>query len=389
MISNLKFKLFVALIASVFAILLFEAFLRITQPKPENLSKLESSSLFLYENNHGAEFTYKSSEFNNPIKINSYGFRDIEFNKAKPKGVYRIAILGDSYEEALQVDLENTWQKIMAKKISQEVKKDVESYNFGISGYGTDQNWLTLREKVWQFSPDMIILAFSPNDVGDTYKNNLVRLENGNLKIINSKEREGGNIIGKFVRETYTYHIIIKASSSNKLGKQIVNSIRTKFLRFSKDGRFFLSDAQLIEGPFEVIASQINPPKEVQDTWKIIRALIIDMKMQAKEKDAEFLITINIPSTQVEDENWNNLKKQYNLDPSTSSPNVINDVIGKIAEENNILLYDPRIDASEWTKNEGAIYFKIDGHFNLSGHKFMGEKVADFILENYLINYNY
>lgn len=384
---NLTLKLLIVIFSAVAAVVLFEIVLRLTTPKPENLAKLESSPLFIYENNPNTEFSYKSNEFNNYIKINSYGFRDIEFSEAKPGGTYRIAVLGDSHEEALQVDLENTWQKIMARRLSEKLNKNIESYNFGVSGYGTDQNWLSLREKVWQFSPDMVILAFSPNDVGDTYKNNLVRVENDNLKMTSIKERERDNVLGQLVRQTYTYHIIVQAASKSKPGKNLVNYIRTKFLGFAKDERFFLSDAQLVEGPFEVIASQKNPPKEVIDTWKIVKALIYEMNSQAKDNGAQFLITINIPRSQVDSEDWERIRIQYNLNPSESSADEINKVIGEIAKETNIDFYDPRIDALNWVKNNGIIHFPKDSHFNLIGHKFMGEKVADFILRNNLVNF--
>src|SRR5438552_2622971 len=43
--------------------------------------------------------------------INAEGWRDVAHELAKPPGVYRIAVLGDSYVEALQVELEQTFWK--------------------------------------------------------------------------------------------------------------------------------------------------------------------------------------------------------------------------------------------------------------------------------------
>ncbi len=41
-----------------------------------------------------------------------------------------------------------------------------EIINFGVSGYGTAQELQILRHRVWDYSPDMIILAFlTGNDV--------------------------------------------------------------------------------------------------------------------------------------------------------------------------------------------------------------------------------
>ena len=83
----------------------------------------------------------------------------------------------------------------------------------------------------------MVILAFSPNDVGDTFENHLVKLSKGKLEVISPKERAGGNFLGKILREAYLYHMIVRASSQSDLGKRVVGKIRTKVLGFptSKD----------------------------------------------------------------------------------------------------------------------------------------------------------
>jgi len=383
----LKFKLILTILAVIIAVVFFEIALRFFLPEPENLAKLKSSSVFLHENKPNAIFHYSSNgEFENEININSSGFRDDEFSTAKKAGTFRIAVLGDSQEEAMQVPLIDTWQKVMAKKLSVELKVDVESYNFGVSGYGTDQEWLTLREKVWQFMPDMIILAFSPNDVGDTYKNKLVRINNGQLDIISTKEKTGGNWLGNVVRETYNYHLIAKAFSRNRISKILFDKFRIKILGFPKEERFFLSDAQLVQGPFEVIASQKNPPDEVLEGWELVKALVSDMKKQADSHQAKFLITINIPRAQVFPDDWKFLQQRYNLDLTTSAPYEINVMMGKISNDLNILFYDPRLDAIEWTNNYGILHYPKDAHFNKNGNLFMGTKVARYILERKLIS---
>ncbi len=361
------------------AAVIFEILLKIFIPAPENLAKLQSSSDFLHENKKNVVFRHTSSEFDNEISINSHGFRDSEFYKEKAEGVFRIAVLGDSQEEALQVALADTWQKVMTKKLSEGSGSKVETYNFGVSGYGTDQQWLTLREKVWQFAPDLVILAFSPNDVGDTYKNKLVRIKDNQIEVITNAQRAGGNFLGKLARQTYTYHLIIRAASSNVIAKRAVDKVRTKILGFSKEEKFFLSDAQLVQGPFEVIASQKNPPSEVAGGWKLVKALIFDMGKQAKDHEAKFMITINIPRAQVLPSDWEILQKTYNLDPQNSSPYEINEVLAKIAVDLGILFYDPRLDAISWMKENGDLHLKADGHFNKNGNLFMGIKVAEFI----------
>ena len=118
----------------------------------------------------GAEGWY-SKEGEAYVRINSDGLRDREHAIAKPQGTFRIAIVGDSYCEALSVPLEEAFWAVMGEKLEEcnaFPGRKVEVINFGVSGYGTAQELLTLREKVWKYSPDLVLLAVtSNNDITD------------------------------------------------------------------------------------------------------------------------------------------------------------------------------------------------------------------------------
>lgn len=108
------------------------------------------------------------------VEINSDALRDIEHSVQKPGNTLRIAVIGDSYSEALQVDLNEIWWRIMQDKLNSCSFFDdnkVEVINFGVSGYGTAQEYITLKEKVWKYSPDIVILAVTTNnDITDNYR---------------------------------------------------------------------------------------------------------------------------------------------------------------------------------------------------------------------------
>jgi hypothetical protein len=118
----------------------------------------------------GAEGWYRR-EGRNYVRINSEGLRDVEHAKQKPPNTVRIAVIGDSYAEALQVPLEQTFWAVMAEKIGQcpsYAGRRVEVINFGVSGYGTAQELITLRQKVWDYAPDIVLLAVcTGNDITD------------------------------------------------------------------------------------------------------------------------------------------------------------------------------------------------------------------------------
>lgn len=111
------------------------------------------------------------------VKISSQGLRDVEHPVAKPADTYRIAVLGDSYAEAMQVAEERAFWWLLPQRLKAcrfAGGKRIETINFGVSGYGTGHELLTLRERVWQYSPDMVLLAFFP---GNDVRNNSKSLE--------------------------------------------------------------------------------------------------------------------------------------------------------------------------------------------------------------------
>jgi len=118
----------------------------------------------------GAEGWY-TTEGQSYVKINSHGLRDHEVLVEKPAGCIRIAVLGDSFAEAVQVPLENSFPKVLEHVLNDGRDPSAAQFqviNFGVSGFGTGSELLALREKVWEYQPDIVVLAmFLGNDIRD------------------------------------------------------------------------------------------------------------------------------------------------------------------------------------------------------------------------------
>ncbi|HEX2220565.1 MAG TPA: SGNH/GDSL hydrolase family protein [Gemmatimonadales bacterium] len=105
------------------------------------------------------------------IGINSDGLRGPETSLEPPPGTYRIALLGDSFIEAFEVPYQSTVGEVIERRLSALRGTPVEVLNFGVGGYGTSQELLTLQHKVWKYSPDLVLLAVTTgNDISDNYR---------------------------------------------------------------------------------------------------------------------------------------------------------------------------------------------------------------------------
>lgn len=115
-------------------------------------------------------FHYEGNAY---VQINSAGFRDVEHTLQKPKGTYRILILGDSYTEARQVSLENTFGRKVEHQLQsceRLLPNNVEVINFGVPGYGNAEELITLRSRGWAYDPDLVLtMFFSGNDLIDNF----------------------------------------------------------------------------------------------------------------------------------------------------------------------------------------------------------------------------
>jgi hypothetical protein len=101
-------------------------------------------------------------EFRVQVTTNAFGFRDPEWTIEKPDGAIRIAILGDSFIEALQVPLELTATRQLATRLSASVSaRRVETLNFGVSNYGVGQYLMMYEQYVRQFRPDYVVVVAS------------------------------------------------------------------------------------------------------------------------------------------------------------------------------------------------------------------------------------
>jgi len=164
-------KLFLVLLGFFFGAIVAEVALRIvgySYPEFYVLDQVRGYAL-----RPGAEGWYRK-EGEAYIRINSDGLRDREHSIAKPENTFRIAILGDSYPEALSVPVHEAFWSVMQKRLQECIGmagKNVEVINFGVSGYGTAQELLTLREEVWKYSPDLVMLAVTTNnDIADNLR---------------------------------------------------------------------------------------------------------------------------------------------------------------------------------------------------------------------------
>ena len=111
------------------------------------------------------EFEGKTDSFHDYIGVsNSLGFRDRERAVAKPEGVRRILLLGDSVAAGQGIrKVENAFPARVENALVQ-AGLPIELLNFAVTGYNTQQEVWTLHDKGLEFDPDLVLVSFCLND---------------------------------------------------------------------------------------------------------------------------------------------------------------------------------------------------------------------------------
>lgn len=122
-------------------------------------------------------------EYDVQVDFNSRGIRGPEsLVYAKTPGVYRVLLLGDSFVEAVQINYGETLGEQLRAVLEEALGQPVEVINAGVSGFGTDQQLLWLREEGTKYAPDLVLLAVYPHN---DFMNNAELLESANQGSIN------------------------------------------------------------------------------------------------------------------------------------------------------------------------------------------------------------
>jgi hypothetical protein len=110
--------------------------------------------------------------FGQPFVTNDFGMHDDQVTIAKPAGTFRIAVLGASMDMGWGVKYQDTylnrlqqWLDARAARQGSSRPRRFEVLNFAVMAYSPLQRLDTLRRKVLEFQPDLVIYSATTLDI--------------------------------------------------------------------------------------------------------------------------------------------------------------------------------------------------------------------------------
>ena len=157
----------------------------------------------LYELKPDLDSYYKLADF----RTNSRGLRDREYPLEKPPATFRVAVIGGSYTMPSGVALEDAYHSILEDRLNRESPgRSHEFINFGVGGYATKNKLATLRRKVLEYRPDLILFVLDGTKLAD---------ETGTKRRFVPKERET-NFFQSFAWQLFLKSPLVASLSNDR-----------------------------------------------------------------------------------------------------------------------------------------------------------------------------
>ena len=388
---ELKKKIYFILFFITLILLLIEIILRLLNVEYPIFQKHDPIRGFSLLENSSGNWNREGKGY---VSINSDGLRDIEHDLKKPINTIRIAILGDSMAEARSLNINDTFWSKLNSNLNQCTNfhkgKKIEILNFGVSEYGTTQQYLTLKNNVWKYDPDLIILAFySGNDISD----NLKSLSKKKYRPYFLFESDGKFDVDKSYLESKPYKIL----------SSLPGRIFIKFSQYSRIAQLFrefyvqmyfknISKKKLNKEIKEINnfdrSSLYNPlNSDWSRAWLVTEKIIKMIDIEIKNKKKEFiLVTLSTPiQVYPDNDKIEKFKKENNIDDIFYPENRLD----KFSQKNSIKFIQIAKKMREIALEKSIFFHGFNntkmgtGHWNESGHKLASKLISEQICNFY------
>jgi lysophospholipase L1-like esterase len=329
------------------------------------------------------------SEGRSWVAINGDGMRDREHQIRKPAGTFRIAVLGDSMSEALQVPMERNFSAVLQNRLQGCPAlggKQTEALNFGVSGYGTAQELIMLQQRAWKYEPDLVLLAMFP---GNDIRNNSAALNHepsapyyllreGKLELAYPPTGPPENVLRR------TRDVILDHSRLLQTIYQIRKNLRTR----GADRMVSRDRDPTVYGEQGVDNATFAPPSgdDWRSAWQVTEMLLKSVRDETRAHGASLLVAL-IPSG-IQDNPDGAVREAFMRRLGVHNLSYAHDRLAAFARQEGIPVIPLEAPLRGYAESRHAVLHGFPngvmgfGHLNENGHQAAGEILAARICEH-------
>lgn len=303
------------------------------------------------------------AEVRGEYQINSAGWNSWrEYETTKKPNTLRIAVIGDSYVEAFQVNTDQSFAYVIEQNLSRQCgMRNAEVYSFGNSGNPLSAYLHVMRYVSNKFKPDIYIILIVHNDFLESFYGAKPPY------YLTYRQTAAG------------FEEVIEQPSfkPSKLRRFLCwfATVRYFYLNLNlKNSRFLFNLFRTYPEPdFEanIDVSQMfnNPVRE------LTKHIFSEYKSLAQKSNSKLLLIMDTNRSAI-----------YNgINPRTTKSFQYNQIVFELAQELKIDFLDlTNAFVKDYEQHHLSFNSKNDGHWNVRGHKVAGESVSEWLITHWL-----
>lgn|GEM_PF-976234 len=330
--------------------------------------------------------------------INSKGLRDVEHEEKPAPDTLRVALLGDSFMQAPDIDLERSFPRLLEHRL---IGQKAEVINFGVIAYSTAQELLTLKEEALKYKPKVVLLAFY---CGNDIRENSERLEDLIFGPVirtfgrpYARPNESGLYGLEFVMPDQEK---VRAYQAQKQDKEKVSLRKLAYSSVVFERIYSAARSRTVEAGAPEYDPNVFPGWPVlehfdasaarkslteseyerlwRDAWLVTKRLILAIRDMARTNGAQFVLFTVPMKMQVDDALRRKVERLH--------PNLKFDM-DKINRELDRFCHDEHLRCLDllppfrkaYVEGRRPLYHTFDDHWNTQGHELAATLVADYL----------
>ncbi|MCF7809680.1 hypothetical protein K9N50_01690 [bacterium] len=354
----IKNIVFVLLPTIIVCLILTELFFRFGIPAAESpyFYYDKDDNMMRFDTSVQREGTFtigRFAEYRAKWRVNDAGWNsEVDYLPAEQREKPLIAIFGDSYIEALQVDVDENIAGVLRDIVGDEY----DVYSFGTSGSALPQYLNMARYANRHFQPDIIVVTVIHNDFTESLKefNN----RNYHLRL----DKVGDNII-EIAPKPYVPSKIKRLMRPSSIVRYLYQNLKVKFDFGKKENPKFVSN-------ININVAESNRSSIDEAVHYVVK------KFRGENPDKAIIFMIDAPKSDI-----------YNGTVETSEIMWMHDMLKEACQQDSCYYLDLTYPFLEkFTQDSIRFNPPIDGHWYEEGHKTAANVLYKHLLDNKIID---
>jgi hypothetical protein len=302
--------------------------------------------------------TLQTEDFRVTLDVNRYGMRGKEPESPKPAGTFRLIMLGDSFTMGEGVADDQAFPALLEKSLASRLPVHVEVLNAGVDSYAPILSYLDLRENLFRWEPDAVVLGLDLSDLlqEQYYRSLAVRGADGDFLAVPNPRLRGRTVdwLDDFIKR----RLYFLRYAYMKLRERFDAEVAMEKVIQRRNGDLIA---------YTLATDTVDRTQQ----WNDLFDSIVRIRRLCRQKGVLFFLALYPWGHEVNEREWIPGRDYWMPHGSVATDRPF-DAIRNRCVDNDIPLLDT-LAAFRGYRGDSPLYFRHDMHWTPEGHRVMSE----------------